>query len=469
MSYSAYVVKVTQLRKHSNADRLQVATFFGNDTIVDLNVHEGDIGVYFPVDGQLSERFCQVNDLVRRKDENGNQCGGYMDPEKRNIKAIKLRGEKSDGLYLPITCLTDFCTISDLKVGDTISVVNGEEICRKYIPRRNPNYGVGGPRSPKRARKNIAPTFFEHVETEQLAYNLGKFRNGDIIQLTLKMHGTSGRTGYLPLVTEDKQNWLQKLLRRPPHEHLEYGYITGTRRVVLANGQAGGFYESDDFRHAMAKKFESKLHKGETVYYEIVGFQGPNGAPIMGQVANSKIKDKEFSKMYGDTTTFSYGCDQDGTYETFLKQERSPEEYDLISYTMDAISVVHDSKPCCDIYVYRMTVVNDDGDVVEYSPAQIKYRCEQMGVNTVMEFETFIIPDDVDPGEYVVRKVEQYFDGPDPIGKTHIREGVVARILNRNTFAVYKHKNFSFKVLEGIAKDEATAPDIEEAQEELTE
>ena len=115
------------------------------------------------------------------------------------------------------------------------------------------------------------------------------------------------------------------------------------------------------------------------------------------------------------------------------------------------------------------TMVNDDGDVVEYSPAQIKYRCEQMGVNTVMEFETFIIPDDVDPGEYVVRKVEQYFDGPDPIGKTHIREGVVARILNRNSFAVYKHKNFSFKVLEGIAKDEATAPDIEEAQEELTE
>jgi len=32
---------------------------------------------------------------------------------------------------------------------------------------------------------------------------------------------------------------------------------------------------------------------------------------------------------------------------------------------------------------------------------------------------------------------------------------------------VYKHKNFSFKVLEGIAKDEATVPDIEEAQEVL--
>ena len=69
------------------------------------------------------------------------------------------------------------------------------------------------------------------------------------------------------------------------------------------------------------------------------------------------------------------------------------------------------------------------------------------------------------PGEYVLRKVEQYFDGPDPIGKTHVLEGVVARIVNRPTIAVYKHKNFSFKVLEGIAKDIATAPDMEEAQD----
>jgi len=452
--HCGYVVQVKDIRKHTNADRLQIATFFGNDTIVGLEVKVGDIGVYFPIDLQLSERFCQVNDLVRRKDENGNQCGGYLDPDKRNVKAVKLRGEKSDGLYLPIKCLTDFCTISDLKPGDTISVLNGEEICKKYIPKRNPNCGVGGSRAPKRAKKNIAPTFFEHVETEQLAYNLGKFRNGDQVQLTLKVHGTSGRTGYLPLVTEDKQTWWQKLLRRHPHEHLEYGYITGTRRVVLANDHKGGFYDSDDFRHAMAKKFEGKLHKGETVYYEIVGFQGPNGAPIMGSVVNSKIKDKGFSKMYGDTTVFSYRCDPTGQYE--------PVE----SGKMEDGSPIYIA-PCCQVYVYRMTMVNDDGDIVEYSPAQIKYRCEQMGVNTVVEFETFIIPDDVDPGEYVVRKVEQYFDGPDPIGVTHIREGVVARILNRNSFSVYKHKNFSFKVLEGIAKDEAQAPDMEEAQEAL--
>ena len=473
MSYCGYVVKVDQIRKHTNADRLQVVTFFGNDTIVSMETHQGDIGVYFPSDGQLSERFCQVNDLVRRKDENGNPAGGYMDPAKRNVKPIKLRGEKSDGLYLPITCLAEFCAISDLNVGDKIDVLNGEEICRKYIPRINKQgYSGKGSRHHK-AKANYAPTFYEHVETEQLAYNLNQFKPGDIVQLTLKMHGTSGRTGHLP-VQKTRRSFLDKLLRRHGKDYFEYDYVTGTRRVVLDGIKKGGFYESDDFRYAMSAKFNGKLLKGETVYYEIVGFQGPKGAPIMGQVQNSKIKDKEFSKQYGDVTTFSYGCEQNGDYGS-----KEMHVFHTEAWESDPADAWEDSviPPCCELYVYRMTMVNADGDAVEYSPTQIKYRCEQMGVKTVMEFETFQIPPfvrnedgvtiHVNSGEYVLRKVEQYFDGPDPIGKTHIREGVVARILNRSNFAVYKHKNFSFKVLEGIAKDEATAPDIEEAQEDV--
>lgn len=457
--HCGYVVKISQLRPHSNADRLQIAEIFGNPVIVSLDVKIGDIGVYFPSDLQLSERFCQVNDLVRRKDENGKQVGGYLDPDKRNIKALKLRGERSDGLYMPITCLADFCKISDLKVGDTIDTVNGELICQKYIPRQTRTPGAPGSKAVKKAKANIAPTFYEHVDTAQLAYNLNVFKPGDIVQLTLKMHGTSGRTGYLPLI-HTKQTWFDKLFHRHGKDYKEYGYITGTRRVVLDGKRSGGFYDSDDFRMAMAAKFEGKLHKGEVVYYEIVGFQGPKGAPIMAQVANSKVKDPAFTKQYGEVTTFSYGCDNSNGYDGAYYDETGTLAY---------------FEPCCDVYVYRMTMVNEDGDVVEYSPDQIKERCEQMGVNVVPEFARFFVPDHVlglhgeyvpvDPGEYVVRRVEEYFDGPDPIGKTHVREGVVARILNRSNFAVYKHKNFSFKVLEGIAKDEATAPDIEEAQE----
>lgn len=447
--HCGFIVKVSDLRPHPNADKLQLLHIFETDTCVGLDVKIGDIGFYVPSDIRLGERFCQVNGLLRQKDENGNPIGnGYLDPEKRNVKAIKLRGQRSDGIYLPLTSLMEFCKISDLQVGDRIDVLNGEVICEKYIPHVNPA-SVRNVQHAKVEKRNICPLFAQHVDTEQLAYNLDKFHNGDIVQLTLKMHGTSQRTGYLPIIHEKKQNFIQKLFHRPVKTYTEYGLINGTRRVVLTENRKGGFYESDDFRYAMGDKFTDKLPRGFTVYYEVVGFQGPNGAPIMGQVANSKIKDKEFSRQYGEVTTFSYGCEQGNSYKWESDQPLDTGVY----------------HPCCEIYVYRITMTNEDGVVIELSPDQIKLYCEQWGVNVVPEFERFIIPEDVNPGEYVVRKVEQYYDGPDPIGKTHVREGVVARICNRSNFAVYKHKNYSFKVLEGIAKDEATAPDMEEAQD----
>ena len=465
MAYTGFVTTLKNVHRHPNADRLQMGECFGNSVIVSLDYTEGQLGVYFPVDGQLSERFCQVNDLVRRKDENGNPAGGYLDSEKRNIKALKLRGEKSDGLFLPLTCLADFTKISNLHEGDLITTLNGEEICRKYIPKRNASSGSGYVRSGKKAKANFAPTFYEHVDTAQLAYNLHAFKIGDTVELTLKMHGTSGRTGYLPL-HHMKRSWLDKLLHRPGKKVVAYGYVTGTRRVVLDDKHDGGFYNDNNFRKEMAKKFEGKLHKGEVVYYEIVGFVNEN-TPIMASVKNSKIKDKEFTKQYGEETVFSYGCDSNGEYNPLPMVNASTGE-------------TYFAKPKCEVYVYRMTMVNDDGYVVEYSPDQMRLRCEQMNVKTVPVFERFIIPEEepIYPGctitmptyagNYVLRKVEEYFDGPDPVGLTHVREGVVARIVNRSDFAVYKHKNFFFKVLEGIVKDEATEPDMEEAQEEET-
>ena len=461
--HCGYVVKVTELRKHSNADRLQVATFFGNDTIVDLNTKCGDIGVYFPVDLQLSEEYCAKNNLVRKKDENGNNIGGFLDPDKRNIKAIKLRGEKSDGLFMPLYSL-DYCfaefennpdvVVSEFSVGDQITVVNGHEICKKYIPKKQNR--IGGYSAGNRTRKTkvpYAPLFAEHADTEQLAYNHGAFKAGDEVEITLKMHGTSQRTGYLPVLQSAKKTFWQKLFKKEPDPVYAYDYVSGTRRVVMEDFEGGNsFYGSNEFREQHHNTFVGKLNKGETVYYEVVGFTH-TGAPIMADGSNKGL-DKEFIKMYGETTRFSYGCEPDGL--------RVVETDDMIEGT----NVYNEAAPQSDVYVYRMTMTNEDGFVVDYTPDFMRYRCEQMGVKTVQVFEKFTIPAKCkDPGQYVQDKAEKYYDGPDPVGKTHVREGVVCRIINRPKFAAFKHKNFSFKVIEGIAKDVATAPDMEEAQE----
>ena len=69
-------------------------------------------------------------------------------------------------------------------------------------------------------------------------------------------------------------------------------------------------------------------------------------------------------------------------------------------------------------------------------------------------------------GECVKNIAERYYDGPDPIGKTHVREGVVVRIVNRPKFCAYKHKNFLFKQISGIiteqVADSAAADNLSE-------
>ena len=467
MSYNAYIAKLTNLRPHPNADRLKLGDCFGNTVCVGLDYTEGMIGVYFPTDGQVSLEFAEVNNLLRKKDEAGNNIGGYMDPNKRNVTAIRLRGEKSDGLFLNLSCLEyTGVNMDDLDVGMPFTTINGHEICQKYIPRSNSpkTTGQGGNRTRKK-KVNIAPLFAEHADTEQLAYNLSAFKPGDEIEITLKMHGTSQRTGYLPVFKGYKRTFWDWLFRREGVPMYEYGYVSGTRRVVLENYE-GGFYGDNSFREQHSKKFEGKLWKGETVYYEVVGFTD-TGAPIMGQCNNKKLNDKEFIKKYGETTTFSYGCKFDGVKFANTITEKVAKELN------ENIEKKEKILPQSDIYVYRMTMTNPDGEVVEYTPDFMRYRCEMMGVKTVPIMWKDTIPkwtgdiDDSEPlpisaGEWIKEKAEEYYDGPDPIGRTHVREGVVVRILNRPKFTAYKHKNFNFKVLSGIAIETANTDNMDE-------
>lgn len=489
MAYKGYVVELKNVRPHPNADRMKLADCFGNTVCVGLDAENGQVKLYFPTDGQLSAEFCLYNNLVRRKDDAGNNIGGYLDPEKRNIKAIKLRGEKSDGIVMGLEALAyTGVDTSTFKPGDTIDVVNGHEICKKYIPRskHRSSTDVDGNKTRKK-KVDVAPLFMEHADTEQLAYNLGAFKLGDEIEITLKMHGTSQRTAHMPVLNPNKteydkmwkyyvdtlipiKSWKTKFKEKFGKPVYDWGYVSGTRRTVLEDYE-GGYYGSNEFREQHSKTFEGKLWKGETVYYEVVGFTN-TGTPIMADASNKKVNDKEFVKQYGETTTFSYGCSLTGEYKRYT---------DGVGDEVYATPLFKKS----DLYVYRMTMTNEDGDVVEYTPDFMRYRCEQMGVKCVpvmwkgtipenLQTEDFIFDENEEftgwviaenAGEWVKNKAEQYYDGPDPIGKTHIREGVVVRILNRPKFAAYKHKNFYFKVLEGIIKDTAEVPDMEEAQE----
>lgn len=454
-NYCGYITRIKNLKPLPNSDKLMIGQCFDDNVIVDNTYADNELVIYFMAGTQLGPEFCEENGLIRKLDENGKNIGGYLE-KSRAVKAINLRKSKSDGLALKLSSLNRFMPdVSVLREGDRIEVLYGIVIAQKYIPKvyERHNYGAGAKVQAKKEPKEKCPLFAEHIETSHLDKCLSNFRPGDTVQITVKMDGTSQRTGYLPIIKKRPPTFFDKLFHRKPKEYVEYGYVNGTRHVVL-NSYDGGYYGDNEFRRRISDKFVGRLYKNEEVYYEIVGYAGTNGKPIRPVVDNKKLKDKEFVQKYGAVSEFSYGCDPSGGYNEVNKLETVYAESDGVVQPLE-VKPLDPPKPCCRLFVYRMTMTNEDGDVIEYSPEQIKLRCEDIGVDYVPECETFRIPDDCeDPGEYVLEKAKQYYDGPDPIGKTHIREGVVVRILNRRKFSAYKLKNHSYKVLAGIAIDQ---------------
>ena len=453
--YCGYVVRLKDGKLHPNANKLKIWRVFDTDVITDLNYNDGDICIYFPSDGQLSEEFCADTNLVKKYkpvsectqeeignkqviNKNGIDCvnvGGYMEPDKRNIKAIRLRGEKSDGLLLPISCLKKY-TNKQFNVGDQIDTIDRHEICRKYIPKRHrqqsdPNKVGTKRRNRKELKEKVSwDTFMEHKDTAQLAYNQGAFHEGDLIYLTRKVHGTSARSANLIKKTKHKNGFFGRLFHLREKIDREYDYISGTRRTTL-RFYDGGYYGNNAFRKPYHDFFVGKLPKGMEVFYEICGWVDDT-TPIMPSVSNSKIKDKEFKKQYGKETVFTYGCEP-GTSRMF---------------------------------VYRITMTNEDGVVFELPTEQCLVWCEKWGCEFVPVLEKFFYT----TWEDLNQRVNKWLDIPEPLadGK-HIVEGVVARIDSKSSFTAYKAKSYNFKILEGLIKEEADAPDMEEAEELIAE
>jgi len=434
-SYKAIVCRINT-RPHPNADRIQLGTCMGNQVIVGLDVRDGEMGVFFPTDGQLSPEFLQHNDLVRRTDpDTGKRVGGFF-AENGRVRSQKFRGEMSDGFWCPLS-LFGYTGYTDWKVGNTFTGLNGYAICRKYetpatkAARKNKQRGVNTVRETK---------MFRMME------NITQFRNGiylipfgSTITITEKVHGTSHRVGYV--LQPKKQTWYNRLFRHPVQT--EWVYLSGTRRVVLgAIGQnENAFTANMDFRRASLQPFLNNLHPGEVVYYEIVGYE-ETGAPIMSSQDNLKLSDKRIVKRYGPKMTYSYGC-----------QERT-----------------------CDVYVYRIVHMSPDGTEIELSWPQVCRRCKELGVKHVPQLtKTLTFVDSsvfVDPNSFGMLTnmpllevtVDTLVDGPSVITSDHIREGVVVRVdtPNGETYRL-KHKSFVFGVLEGYLKDQDDYVDREEA------
>ncbi len=447
MTGEALVCRLKNLSPIEGADNIVQSDMFGETVIVPKSYKEGELGVLFDIETQLSEEYCKHNNLYRDKTKN-------IDPEKtgyfednRRVRPIKLKGVKCSGMWMPITSLEFIKGEKDFSEGSQINVVGGVRICEKYIPTTTKK-SISQKRN--MVKKEIVPFFKEHIDTDQLMRNMNSLKEGNYVVITEKLHGTSGRAGNLQIKKYKPRNIKNFLIcsmlglnpfKKESYGKQEYGFVVGSRRVIKSvegteNKRQTSYYKEDIWTKASEHFFKDKLYKGETVYFEIVGYTLDN-TPLMGSYSNTKLKNfltkseyKEFIAKYGENTVFSYGCD--GEDKSF------------------------------DVYVYRITMTNEEGYNIDYSWEQVKNRCEQLGVKYTPELHKIIIPNN-DYEEEFSKLIETYSHHESTNFPNHIKEGIVVRIENgKPTPEFLKHKNYVYKVLEGIMKDHNPA-DIEES------
>ncbi len=414
---------VTRIRVQPHPDpevhSLAVGYVCGETVIVSKSTADGELGLYFPCELQIGVEFAKANDLIRRKDEHGNPAGGMFD-ENRRVRIQKFRGVKSHGFWCPLSYLSQFGVeedISSLREGDKITTFKGVVICNKYFTpatlRQRSNSSV------KAGKKSVY--FPEHKDTKQFKHNLRDFNVGDNIVVTLKVHGTSQRVAknYVEL----PEKWYDKFLGwfGIVRDRKVMSLLNGTHHVILKGKQDG--YHSGEFRVNVAERLNPFLEDHMQVFFEVVGWENES-KQIMSSHFTAKSKDKELAKKYGEKITYSYGC--------------KPREFD--------------------IYIYRIAYVLPNGKVIDLMWDEVKKKCEAWGIKHVPELDRFVFDGNIDA---LLEKVEAMSDGPDPIDQSHIREGVCIRV-DSSDWKCHKNKGWTFKVLEGIAKEADDYVDMEE-------
>lgn len=420
MEYKAIIAKIHNVREHPNADNIKLATCCGNQIVVAKDTEENSIGVYFEVNTKLSDDFCKNNNLYRDCEKNKNvEEGGFFENNRR-VRAQKFRGEISDGFWCPLSYL-DFTGHNHLfEVGEEFTELEGIQICKKYVAPVNKSGKEG-----KVKKKH--PMFKEHFDTDHFGKNINRIPFDAICIITEKVHGTSQRVGH---VLTKVGGLTGRFLKFFGIDTWKNEYLIGTRRVVLA--EAKQLYHSNLFREMAAEPFLGQLKEGETVYYEVVGYEDYE-KPIMGRYSHKKLDEYlsrkevvDFKARYGSETIFDYNCN-DGSFR---------------------------------IFVYRITLTNREGFSIDYSWEALKQRCTQLGVNFVPELFVGTRRELEAKGGFE-KTVKDSANYKQSTCGEHIPEGVCVRVESGITPSIYKEKKFEYKVIEGIAS-EADKIDLEE-------
>lgn len=165
-NYLSKIVNISEFRKHSDPEvnKLKCCTIDGFNVITGIDSQPG-LYVYFPALSRINPDFLSYANLFRHKDLNKDpeQTGMFEDNGK--VKAIKLRGEISEGFILPVAVLENYVVsvtnkeLENVKEGVEFDAVQeGSKefwIIKKFVVKRAYGSGVSTGRITKKVPKGL--------------------------------------------------------------------------------------------------------------------------------------------------------------------------------------------------------------------------------------------------------------------------------------------------------------------------
>lgn len=459
-NYLAKVVKLNGLRKHSNADKLQVITIDGNNVITGLEANDGDVYVYFPLECAINKGFLSYTNSFEDKTLNSNdEVRGFFNAKGR-VRAINLRNEKSCGYIVPTHCIEEWLgnnfKITEDDVNIEFDTICGELICEKYVNReailqQSKNTSKKNQKKLAKETKLIEGQFAFHIDTPQLGKFAHHLNPYDVIHISKKLHGTSAIAG--KVLCNRRLNLRDRVARffGVNIQDTEYQLIWSSRKVV----KNGNYYLS--WQETLGRNIMFYIKKPQHLMSDLA-------SAIRSPVSTYKnVKDWLAFISSGPSQNHYY------SYDLWRDVALSLENYltdgltiycEVVGYTKDGGHIQKQYDYGCepntfDIYIYRIVYTATSGRTFEFSTQQVKEYCEKYDLKMVPELywgrakDLFDIPLDDNWNETFIQQLsDEYLEKECDMCVNKVPdEGIVLR---REVFGIdpYKFRSFAFKLRE---------------------
>lgn len=405
--YSATIVRVGELKDIENSDNLKQVIIDGFSVVVNKNdVKEGDYMIYCKNETALNAQFLSVNNMFeigeRHLNENASEVEKLIDEGKTDeakklvgyfnkhgrVKMIKLRGCPSMGVLLRLESFINWdSTLADVKLEDYVKyddngnfipfdfdTVNEKLFIKAYVPKTNVCRSGGGTGQKKdktkRFNRMLEGEWSFHYDTNQLNSNMWKFSPENVVDISVKVHGTSICLGNILVKRPSFMNKVRDFFNSIKDRKIK----NIERQINRINGNYMGYSESDmstsdaekisELQKKATKLENRKFRKFDTEYYNVYS-------------SRTVIKNQYINK---EVNSGFYSVDVWGEYNELLKG-KIPHDVtiygEIVGYLTDSEKMIQKgydygcSVGTNKLMIYRVNEKLEDGTHREYEISEV--------------------------------------------------------------------------------------------------